>query len=129
MSVKQCSQADTHTHTCGLLLSLLSVSSGRARLEIRGSGVGQDFPVGLPHSVDTGNYSNLHPCSADVPQHTLMNTHKLMNTLQQLILVFQSVCDYVLLMTLDKTFMLYIYIVETSSGYKLLPPYSVVCSL
>lgn len=60
-----------------LCLSIpLSLShSGCSRLEVRGSGVGQDFPVGLPHSVNTGNCPNLHPCSADVPQHTLMNTH------------------------------------------------------
>lgn len=58
--------------TPSLFLSLSH--SGRTRLEICGSGVGQDFPVGLPHSVNTGNGPHLHPCSADVPQHTFMNT-------------------------------------------------------
>lgn len=135
-SVKKVLEADTDSHLwtflCRLLLSLsLSVShSGCSRLEVRGSGVGQDLPVGLPHSVNTGNCPNLHPCSADVLQHTLMNTHKLTNTLQQLVLVFRFVlsdCD--LLMKLNKTFTLYISFVETSSSCKLLPPYSLVRSL
>lgn len=78
-------KADTDSHLWTFLFSFslflclsvpLSLShSGCSRLEVRGSGVGQDFPVGLPHSVNTGNCSNLHPCSADVPQHTLMNSH------------------------------------------------------
>lgn len=48
--------------------------SGRTRLEVCGSGVGQNFPLGLPHCVNIGNYPDLHPCSEDVPQHTLVNT-------------------------------------------------------
>ncbi|CAG5929112.1 unnamed protein product [Menidia menidia] len=46
-----------------------------AGLEVCGSGVGQDFPVGVPHRVHTGNRFNLHPRSADVPQHTLLKAN------------------------------------------------------
>lgn len=132
---------DSHINTCGLDLFLplpcsvypsLSVCvshSGSTRLEVCGSGVGQDFPLGLSNSVNIRNSPNLHPCSADVPQLTLMNTHTLTNILQQLILVFQFVFDYDLLIRLNKTLILYIFIVEISSNYKLLPPYSMVCSL
>lgn len=54
--------------------SCVFVSAGCSGLEIRGSGVGQDFPVGLPHSVNPGNYFNLYSCSADVLQHTFVNS-------------------------------------------------------
>lgn len=39
---------------------------------------------------------------------------------------FQSVFNYDLLIKLNKTFILYLSIVETSSGNKLLPPYNMV---
>lgn len=81
--------------------------SGSTRLEVCGSSVGQDFPLGLPHSVNTGNNPDLHPCFADVPQHTFMSTNPLTNTLQKLLLVFLFVFDYDLLIRLNKTFILY----------------------
>ena len=116
--------------SCSACLSVSSVSlalSGCTRLEVCGSGVGQDLPLGLPHGVNTGNSSHLHPCSADVPQLT-MNTHT--NTLQKLLIpVLQFVLSYNLLIMLNKTFPLYISIVGTSSSCKPLPPYSSVCSL
>lgn len=56
-------------------------------------------------------------------------TLKLMNTIQQFVLGFQSVFNYDLLIKLNETFILYLSIVETSPGNKLLPPYNMVCSL
>lgn len=52
-----------------------------------------------------------------------------MNTIQQFVLGFQSVFNYDLLIKLNETFILYLSIVETSPGNKLLPPYNMVCSL
>lgn len=71
----------TQILTCGHFF-FVSVSptlshSGCSGLEVCGAGAGQDFPVGLPHSVNTGDCPYLHSCSADVPQHTLINTDKL----------------------------------------------------
>lgn len=54
--------------------SCVFVSAGCSGLEICGSGAGQDFPVGLPHSVNPGNCFNLYSCSADIPQHTFVNS-------------------------------------------------------
>lgn len=68
-------QADTESHLCtsffcfSVCLSVFTSLShpGRPRLEVCGAGVGQDFPVGLSHSVNTGNCPDLHSRSADVP--------------------------------------------------------------
>lgn len=78
---------------CVCLCTFLTMShSGCSRLEVRGSGVGQDPPVGFPHSVHPGNCSDLHSCSADVLQYTLTDQHtQTLNTLQRLRLVFQFV--------------------------------------
>ena len=46
---------------------LFSLLSGRAGLEVRGPGVGQDLPVGLPHCVHTWNHPHLHPSPTEVP--------------------------------------------------------------
>ena len=94
--------------------------SGCSRLEVRGSGAGQDFPVGLPHGVNTGNCLNLHPGSADVPQHTLTNTHIYSPTVQSCF----PVC--LRLWFIDNIHTVYFY-----CRIKLLPPYSLVytCSL
>lgn len=51
------------------------------------------------------------------------------HTLQQFVLGFQFVFNYDLLIKLNETFILYLSIVEKSSGNKLLPPYNMVCSL
>lgn len=61
---------------------------GRPRLEVCGAGVGQDFPVGLSHSVNTGNCPHLHSCSADVPQHTLTNRTNWTYPFQELTLFY-----------------------------------------
>lgn len=39
---------------------------GGAGLEVRGSGVGQDLPLGLPHRLRAGHHPHLHSSSAEV---------------------------------------------------------------
>lgn len=39
---------------------------GGAGLEIRGSGVGQDLPLGFPHCLSSGHHPHLHSSSAEV---------------------------------------------------------------
>lgn len=89
-----------------LCLTIPAFLSGCTRLEVCGSSAGQDFPLGLPHSVNTGNSPDLHPCFADVPQLTLMSTNPLTNN-PKLLLVFLFVFDYDLLIKLNKTFTLH----------------------
>ena len=49
------------------VMILFSFLSGGAGLEVRGPGVGQDLPVGLPHRVHTRNRPHLHPSPTGVP--------------------------------------------------------------
>lgn len=86
--------------------------SGCTGLEVRGSGFGQDFPLGLSHSVNTGNYPDLYPSSADVPHLTLVSTSPLADAPQRLLLLFSFVSDSNLLIKLNETFILYISAVQ-----------------
>lgn len=40
--------------------------SGGAGLEVCGSGVGQDLPLGLPHRLSAGHHPHLHSSSAEI---------------------------------------------------------------
>ncbi len=45
--------------------------TGCSGLEVCGSGVGPDLPLGLSHSLCAWDHPHLHPSGADVPQHSL----------------------------------------------------------